>query len=155
MEGTITVEGEEVETPTPTATVSATPTFSATATATPTASASATPVATPDDHTSTPRPGHASKDAAAPSLQRARVKAAKGGARVRFWLSEPAKVSIALVRKRAKSPTVTKVVQSPAGTRAFVLRTSALKRGLYTATLTPVDAMGNTGAAVKRSLRVK
>ena len=74
---------------------------------------------------------------------------------MRFWLSEPATVSIALVRKGAKSSGATAVVQAPAGTRSFVLRTKALKRGTYTVELAPVDAMGNKGAAATKTLKVK
>jgi plastocyanin len=155
MTGTITVEGAEVETPTPTATASATPTVSATATAAPTFAATPPPTATPDDHTSTPKPGHAAKDTTVPRVQRVSLKRVKAGARVRFWLSEPATVSIALVRKGAKSSAASTVVQAPAGRRSFVLRTKALRRGTYTATLAPVDAMGNKGKAAKKSLRVK
>jgi plastocyanin len=151
MYGTITVEGSEVETPTPTAT----PTLTPTATATPTATFTATPVATGDDHLSTPRPGHAAKDAQAPRLQRASVKRVAAGAQLRFWLSEPATVSVNLVRKGAKSSAASAVVQAPAGTRAFVLRTKALKRGTYTATLASVDAMGNKAKPTRKTLRVR
>jgi plastocyanin len=155
MSGTITVEGEEVETPTPTATATATasPTVSATATAT--ATFAVTPSATVDDHLSTPRPGHAAKDTAAPSLQRASVSRVTAGAQLRFWLSEPATVSIAVVRKGAKSSAAATVVQAPAGTRSFVLRTKALKRGTYTVKFAPVDAMGNKGATASKTLRVR
>jgi plastocyanin len=149
MKGTITVKGQPVESPEPS--VTAEPTVSATPTAIP----AGTATATPDDHTSTPKPGSAGKDTVAPSLQRASAKPAKGGVRVRFRLSEPAKVSIELVRKGTKRSSVSKVVQSPAGTRAFVLRTRALKRGRYTVKLTAVDAMGNKGVTVNATLRVK
>jgi plastocyanin len=148
MKGTITVVGEEVATPTPTPTVSATPT--------PTFAATAIATATPDDHTSTPRPGHASAtDTQPPSLQRASVKRVAAGAQLRFTLSEPATVSIALVRKGAKSSAASAVVHAPAGTRSFVLRTKALKRGTYSATFAPVDAMGNKGATATKTLRVR
>jgi plastocyanin len=150
MSGTITVKGEEVATPTPTATPDATP--EKTPVAIPTVSA--TP--TPDDHTSTPAPGHASvKDTEAPRLQSASVKRVAAGAQLRFWLSEPATVSISFVRKGAKSSAASTVLQAPAGTRSFVLRSKALKKGTYTVSLKPVDAMGNQGAAASRSLRVK
>jgi plastocyanin len=161
MYGTITVEGEEVETPTPTPPdededpdqdqdedeTPETPSVTATPTA--------TPAPTVDDHLSTPRPGRAAKDTQAPRLLKARVKRLTTGARLRFWLSEPATVSIKLVRKRAKSPAASAVVQAPAGTHSFVLRTRALRRGTYTATFAPTDAMGNKGATAKRKLRVR
>ena len=60
------------------------------------------------------------------------MKKVATGAQLRFWLSEPAQVSIALVRKGAKSSTASTVVQAPAGTRSFVLRTRALRKGTYT-----------------------
>jgi plastocyanin len=159
MTGTITVEGDPVEgTPTPTATATASPTETPTAlpTTSPTPTATASATATPDDHTSTPAPGHApAKDADAPRLQGVSVKRVTAGAQLRFWLSEPATVSIAFVRKGAKSPATSTVVQAPAGTRAFVLRSKALKKGTYTVSLAPVDAMGNKGVVASKSLKVK
>ncbi|WP_028063520.1 cupredoxin domain-containing protein [Solirubrobacter soli] len=155
MHGTITVEGDPVETATPTATATATATPTFSATATPTATASASPTATPDDHTSTPAPGHTSaKDSEAPRLQRASVKKVATGAQLRFWLSEPATVTIDFVRKGAKSSTTSAVVQAPAGTRTFVLRTRALRKGTYTVTLSPTDAMGNKGPRGVKILKV-
>jgi plastocyanin len=157
MHGTITVEGEAVETPTPPPDEDDDDGEDEETPVTPSATATprATPAPTVDDHLSTPRPGHAAKDSQAPSLQRASVKRVAAGARLRFWLSEPATVSIALVRKGAKSSTAAAVVQAPAGTRSFVLRTKALERGTYTVTLAPADAMGNKGAAAKKTLRVR
>jgi plastocyanin len=153
MAGTIVVEGDEVEgTPTPTPTATATATAIPTSSPTPTAS----PTATPDDHTSTPAPGHASvKDSVAPRLQSASLKTVAGGTQVRFWLSEPATVAIKLVRKGSKTSVAAKVVQAPAGTRSLVLRGHALKKGTYTATLAPTDAMGNKGTSITKTLKVK
>jgi plastocyanin len=155
MYGTITVEGEEVETPTPTPT--ATATVESTPTARPTTSPTPAPTAAADDHTTTPAPGRAStaKDGEAPRLQSVSVKRVGAGAQVRFWLSEPATVSIGLVRKGSKSSSATAVVQAPAGTRSFVLRTKPLKRGTYTVSLAPVDAVGNKGVAAAKPLKVK
>jgi len=155
MYGTITVEGDPVVTPTATFTTTATPTATATFSATATPTATATPSATPDDHTSTPAPGHASaKDSEAPRLQRASAQKVAAGARLRFWLSEPATVKIDVVRKGAKSSATSAVVQAPAGTRTFVLRTRALRKGSYTVTLSPTDAMGNKGARGVKTLKV-
>jgi hypothetical protein len=64
-------------------------------------------------------------------------------------------VSLKLVRKGSKSAIASAVVQAPAGTRSFVLRTKPLKRGTYTVTLAPVDSMGNKGAAAERPLKVR
>ena len=156
MYGTITVKGEAVETPTPTATQTPDATPEQTPVAVATTSPTPAPTGTPDDHTSTPAPGHASaKDTEVPRLQSASVKRVAAGAQLRFWLSEPATVSISLVRKGAKSSAVSTVVQAPAGTRSFVLRSKALRKGTYTVSLSPVDAMGNKGAAASRSLKVK
>ena len=152
MVGTVTVNGQPVETPTPTRDGDRDrdgdgdrPPRGPTATA------------TPDAHTTTPAPGHAStaKDTTAPRLQRLSVKRVAAGARVRFWLSEPATVSIALARKGSKSSVAATLVQAPAGTRSLVLRTKRLKRGTYRVKLAPVDAMGNKGPAAAKSLRVK
>ena len=107
-----------------------------------------------DDHTVTPAPGHAGiKDAAAPRLARAGVKRATGGARVRFWLSEPAKVEITL--RRAKTTIARATVQAPAGTRAAILRTARLKKGSYTVELLATDAMGNRAAAATKTVKLK
>jgi plastocyanin len=149
MYGTITVEGEEVETPTPSATATATPTLA------PTTSPTPAPTRSADDHLSTPAPGHGAKDTTAPSLQRASAKKVSGGARLRFWVSEPATITVKAVRKGSKKATVSTVVQAPQGTRSFVLRSKRFKRGTYAVTLAPVDAMGNKGTAATATLKVK
>ena len=156
MEGTITVTGEQVETPTPDPDEEEDGDENTPETPdTPKATFVPAATATPDNHTSTPAPGHTTaKDTEAPRLQRASVKKVATGAKLRFWLSEPAQVSIALVRKGAKSSTASTVVQAPAGTRSFVLRTRALRKGTYTVTLAPVDAMGNKGARGVKTLKV-
>jgi hypothetical protein len=82
------------------------------------------------------------------------VKKVAAGAQLRFWLSEPATVTIDFVRKGAKSSATSAVVQAPAGTRTFVLRTRALRKGTYTVTLSPTDAMGNSGARGVKILKV-
>jgi hypothetical protein len=106
---------------------------------------------------STPAPGHASvKDAEKPRLANASAKRVSAGARLRFWLSEPATVHVSAARKASKRVLSSTIVQAPAGTRGLTLRTKALRRkGTYTVTFAPVDAMGNTGVTVKRNLRVK
>jgi plastocyanin len=155
MVGTITVEGEAVPTETEpqpepaTETAVDQPTVSATATA----AASATP----DDHTSTPAPGHATsaKDTEAPRLASASAKKQRDGVRVRFWLSEPATVTINARRKGSRVVLTGATVQAPAGTRALMLRSKAFKKGTYTVELRPTDAMGNRAGAVTTTLRVK
>jgi plastocyanin len=153
MNGTIKVEGEPVETATPTATPTPTPTATPTPTPTPVVAA-----ATPDDHTSTPAPGHASsaKDTEVPRLARVSAKALREGVRVRFWLSEPATVTIAARRRGSKTVLTSATVQAPAGTRALILGSKPLKKGTYTVELRPTDAMGNRAtAATTATLRVK
>jgi plastocyanin len=151
MVGTVTVEGEPVETPTPTPT----PTPSPTPTPTPTvaATASPTPTATGDDHTVTPAPGKAGiKDSTPPRLQSTSIKRVAGGVRVRFWLSEPATVTLSARRKGSRGVLATATVQAPAGTRAVILRDKRLaKKGTYTVELLTADAMGNRGASAKTS----
>lgn len=165
MVGQVTVVGDPVVTATPTATPSPTPTPIATPTPTPTPTPTAvaaaltpTPTPTPDDHTTTPAPGHASsaKDTEAPRLASASAKAQREGVRVRFWVSEPATVAVTARRRGSKTVTTSASVQSPAGTRALMLRRNAFKKGTYTVQLLPTDAMGNrAGAATTTTLRVK
>jgi plastocyanin len=158
MKGTITVEGEPVEvtqTPTPSATQTATPTPSPTATATfqSTPPPGATPV--PDDHTTTPAPGKtAAKDSEAPRLLRARVKSATGGAKLSFWVSEPANVEVTV--RRGKSVVTSARLHVAAGTRSVVVRSSSLrKKGTYTVEWRAVDAMANKSNVAKKTLKVK
>jgi plastocyanin len=162
MYGTITVEGDEVETPTPTPTATATATASPTATPTFAASPAPTPGGgggtSVDDHTSTPAPGKASsaKDTTAPRLEKVSAKRRTGGARLRFWVSEAATVSIKVKRKGSKKTVTSTVVQAPQGTRSFVLRSKSLKRrGTYKVSFAPVDAMGNDGRTRTATLKIK
>ncbi|MDA0180600.1 plastocyanin/azurin family copper-binding protein [Solirubrobacter phytolaccae] len=155
MTGKVIVEGKQVETPT--STPSATPTE--TATATPTFAATIPPGATPtpDDHLTTPAPGKgAPKDSEAPRLQSVSAKRVTAGLQLRFWLSEQSTLSAVVTRKGAAQPVTAATLQVPTGTRALVLRTNALrKKGTYTVTLRPVDAMGNKGLATIKTLKVR
>ena len=103
---------------------------------------------------SRPLPGRAGiKDAAAPRLARASVKRAAGGARVRFWLSEPATVEITLRAREAHGR-----AGDRAGPRRHARRAPAhasLKKGTYTVELRAVDAMGNRAPAATKSVKVK
>lgn len=157
MSGKVIVTGAPVETPTATPTVSATPTASATATPTFAATRPPGATATPDDHLTTPAPGKgAPKDSTAPRIQDASVKRVSTGARLRFWLSEQSTLSAVVTRKGAKLPVTAATLQVPMGTRAIVLRTKGLaKKGTYTVALAPVDAMGNKGAVIKLTLKVR
>ena len=90
-----------------------------------------------------------------PRLAAASAKQQRDGVRVRFWLSEPATVTIDARRKGSRSVLTGVTVQAPAGTRALTLRSRAFKKGTYTLSLRPTDAMGNRAAAVTTTLRVK
>jgi plastocyanin len=163
MEGTVIVEGGTVETPTPEPTEDPTeePTEAPTEepSATPTFAATMPPgaTATPDDHLTTPAPGKgAAKDTEAPRLQSVSFKRVTRGAQLRFWLSEQSTLSAVITRNGTKAPVTSATLQVPAGTRALVLRTKALrKRGTYTLTLRGVDALGNKGVTATKTLRIK
>jgi hypothetical protein len=95
------------------------------------------------------------KDTELPRLASASATKQRTGVRVRFWLSEPATVNITTRRKGSRTVLISATVQAPAGTRALTLRGKTPKRGTYTVELRPTDAMGNRGAAVTTTLRVK
>jgi plastocyanin len=151
MKGTITVEGEGTVTPTPTPT--ATPTETATATPTPVPTVS--PTATPDDHTSTPKPTGGPKDDVAPQVGGIATSAVTGGVRVRFTVSENATVLIAAKRKGTSKVLTSATVQAPAGERAYVLRTRKLAKATYAIELRATDASGNRSGAATASLKVR
>ena len=148
MDGTITVEGEPVETPTPTrrrrrrATTDSRPRRRR-------VTAAATATATPDDHTTTPAPGHASR----PRTPRRRACSARAsrrvaaGAQLRFWLSEPATV---VDRSCAQGLEVVRHRRDRAGARGHALVRPAHQARSSAAptrsSCAPVDAMGNKGA---------
>jgi plastocyanin len=148
MEGTVTVEGEPVETQTPTPTPTPTLTLTPTPTATVIASSST------DDHTRTPAPGHGAKDTTAPRVQTLRVTGGRRALKVRFWLSEPATVAITVKRRGGKGTLRSATVQSPAGTRTLTLRDKRFRRGAFTVRLRATDAMGNRASAADRTARV-
>ena len=68
-------------------------------------------------------------------------------------LSEPAKLKI--VVKKGKKTVSTITVSVAAGKRTLALTKKKLKKGAYKATITPVDAAGNTGAARTVSFKIK
>jgi plastocyanin len=151
MQGTVTVEGEDLPIPTPTATPTATPTVTATATPT------VTPAGTPppaDDHTQTPAPKPAA-DTTKPTLSSLKLKGRKRAATVSFTLSENATVTVQIRKRGAKKVLRTVRLQANAGKRSVVLRSSKLRKGRYTVTLTARDAMGNASAAANASLRIR
>ena len=159
MEGTVIVEGASTVTPTPTPTEEPDeeeeepvtpppppPTFSATPTAT----------ATPDDHLTTPAPGKGAKDTKAPVLLRASARPVSGGAKLRFWVSEPSTIEVKVTRKGSKRLVTSATLHVAMGTRAVVVRSSSLsKKGTYTVQWHAVDAMANKGNVAKKTVKVK
>ena len=156
MAGTIIVEGPPVATATQTPTPSASASASPTATATFAATVPPTATAVQDNHLTTPAPGKgkAAKDTDAPRVLRARVKSASGGAKLSFWVSEPANVEVTV--RRGKSVVTSARLHVAAGTRSVALRSSSLrKQGTYAVEWYAVDAMANQGNVVKETLKVK
>ena len=154
MEGTITVEGRRDRTPIPTTTPTPTPTPRR---PTPHADADATVQASTatDDHTQTPAPGHGAKDTVAPKVQTMRLRARARELDVRYWLSEPATVTITATRRGSKTTLASTTVQSPAGTRTVKLRSRRFTRGTYTVALRVTDAMGNKATAAGKNVRLR
>ncbi|HET6546997.1 MAG TPA: plastocyanin/azurin family copper-binding protein [Solirubrobacter sp.] len=163
MSGTVTVTGEPV-TPTPTPSQTATPsptptaTATATATATPQPTVSATPVPTvrppAGDDMTTPAPGRsASADTTPPSLTKIRVRAIRRGARIRFTLSESARLTIRFKHRKHVRRTARLFVRE--GRRSVKVRGSRIKRGRYTITLQARDARGNRAKTRRAHVRVK
>jgi plastocyanin len=148
MTGTIEVAGEDKPIPEPTAS----PTPSATATPTPSPSGNTPPPV--DDHTQTPAPTPAA-DAVKPTLSGVKLKPAKRAAKVTFKLSENATVTVKVRKRGAKKVLRSVTLQARAGTRTVVVRSSKLRKGRYTVTLTARDAMGNTSAASNAALRIR
>ncbi len=68
-------------------------------------------------------------------------------------LSEPVKLKI--VVKKGKKTVSTMTVNVAAGKRTLSLTKKKLKKGAYKATITPVDAAGNTGAGRTVSFKIK
>jgi plastocyanin len=153
MEGTITVEGEPVET-SPTATATASPTPSATTPA-PTPTATVQAAASTDDHLQTPAPGRGAKDKVAPKVRTMRLRARARQLDVRYWLSEPATVTITATRRGSKTKLASTTVQSPAGTRTVKLRNKRITGGTYTVALRVTDAMGNKTRAAGKNVRLR
>jgi len=149
MSGKVTVTGADLPIPTPTATATptATPTVTATATATPTPP----PV---DDHTGTPAPAPAA-DTTKPALSSVKLKGRKRAATVSFTLSENATVTLQVRKRGAKKVLRTVRLQARAGKRSVVIRSSKLRKGRYTVTLSARDAVGNTSSSSVASLRIR
>jgi plastocyanin len=146
MTGTITVEGEPVETPT------GTPTEDPTVTVTPTPTV-VVPQPGGDDHTQTPAPSGGA-DAVKPRIRGVQTKVLRRGVRVRFRLSEPATVTIDVRRAGKGKVYKTARVQAPAGARTVTARGKRLTRGRYVVQLRARDALGNRSSLARKSLRV-
>jgi plastocyanin len=151
MTGTVTVEGDPMPTPTATQpTPTATPTVTATATATPAPTASATP---PPNTGITPRPGGAA-DTVDPAVRRVRLTALRRAIRVRFTLSEPATVTVAVKRRGARKVLKSARLQARAGARTVTLRSRKLRKGRYTVEIAARDAFGNRSRVTRKQLSV-
>jgi plastocyanin len=161
MRGKIIVTGPDLPIPTSTPTPTPTPTPTATPTATATASPTPAPTVAPsgnhppaDDHTYTPAPSPAA-DTTKPALSGIKLRAKRRAARVTFKLSENATVTVQVRKRGAKKVLRAMTLQARAGTRTVVVRSSKLRKGRYTFTLTARDAMGNKSAASSAALRIR
>jgi plastocyanin len=152
MTGTVVVDGEDLPIPTPTPTPP--PTVTATATPSPTVTPTPTPTPPVDDHLSTPAPSPAA-DTVKPALSGVKLRAKRRAVRVKFKLSENATVTVQVRKRRAKKVLRTVTLQARAGTRSVVVRSSKLRKGRYTFTLTARDAMGNQSTASSAALRIR
>jgi len=92
-------------------------------------------------------------DGAAPRLRALKLTRLGRGLRLRFTLSEPAKVKIVVRRRGARRPVKVVTVQARAGTRTLRLRLAGLRAGRYTLEVRARDAAGN--AAVPQRLRIR
>jgi plastocyanin len=131
MEGTITV-GTPTPTPTPTPTVP--------------------PPASPPPVDITPRPG-GGDDAVRPVVSRVRAQALRRAVRVRFRLSEPATVTVRVMRRGRVVKSAR--VQAKAGTRRLTLRSRRLRPGRYTVRIQARDAFGNRSRLAGDRLRLR
>jgi len=154
MTGTVVVTGDDMEIPVETPTPTPTPTPTATPTATPSPSGITPPPPVVDDHTQTPAPTPAA-DTTKPTLSSVKLLAQHRAARVTFKLSENATVTLQVRKRGAKKVLRTVSLQARAGTRTVVVRSSKLRKGRYTVTLSARDAMGNRSAAMNAALRIR
>jgi plastocyanin len=130
MDGTITVQGADLPDPEPTVTATPTP----------------TPTPTPSVQPSPP-------DTTAPTVSSVKVRTLRRGARVRFALSEPATVTLKLLR----GTRVLKTVRVQArGVKTVTVRSAKLRKGRrYRVQLLARDARGNTSSPLQRRLSIR
>jgi hypothetical protein len=119
---------------------------------------SATPVPSvqppADDHTTTPAPGRsASVDTTAPTITKLKLRAIRRGARIRFTLSESAKLTIRFKHGKKVRRTARLFVRE--GRRSVTVRGSRIKRGRYTVEIRARDARGNQAKTRRAHVRVK
>lgn len=129
MDGTITATGPDIEDPPP-----------------PTETVTPTPTPTPSVQPSPP-------DTTAPTVSSVNVRTLRRGARVRFALSEPATVTLKLLR----STRVLKTVRVQArGVKTVTVRSAKLRKGRrYRVELLARDARGNTSSPLQRRLSIR
>jgi predicted phage tail protein len=82
-----------------------------------------------------------------------KLKALRRAVRVRFKLSEPATVAVAV--KRRKAVLKSKRIQAPAGTHSLTLRSKRLKKGRYTVVIRARDAYGNRSKPATKRLSLR
>ena len=157
MTGTIIVEGDPVET--------ATPTHVHRRRTTPTRTADGD--ADVRRHRAPGRDGHARQPPQhararqgrahgheAPQLTGVKAKAVSAGAKLSFSVSEP--VTLKITARRGKRTVTSATLHVAAGKRSVTLRSSSLrKKGTYSLELRAVDAMANAASPVKTTLKVK
>jgi plastocyanin len=160
MQGTVTVEGDPVETPTPT------PTPTATATPTPSATpppggggstdTSGTTPAPPASSDTTPAPaGAARSDRAAPTITGVKLAAARHGAKLRFRLSEPATVTIRVRKAGSKRVVRTWRLAARSGRRTVMVSGRGIRKARYRIELQARDAAGNRSSLMRSTIRVR
>jgi plastocyanin len=156
MTGTVTVTGEPTATPTEEPTEE--PTVEPTADPTQPPASTATPPPTPPTNVPndpvTPRPGGGT-DTVDPAVGGVRLTARHRAVRVRFTLSEPATVTIAVRRRGARRVLKSTRVQARAGTRTVTLRSRKLKPGRYRIEIRARDAFGNRSATSRKTLAIR
>jgi hypothetical protein len=102
----------------------------------------------------TPAPGGSARaDRTPPELAKLKLRAITHGARVRFTVSESSRVTIRF--RHGKHTVRTFRLAVRAGSRAYNLRSSRIKRGTYTVQVQARDARGNQGKHLRAKVKVK
>ena len=121
---------------------------------TPTPTPTPTPQPSGPPTTTTPPPS-GGDDTVKPTVAGIRTKALRRAVRVQFRLSEPATVTVSVMRRGSSKVLKAKRVQALAGTRTVTLRSKRLKRGRYTVEIQARDAYGNRSRLATKSLTLR